>query len=1185
MNTSKRAWPALGSLLAALVLSAIPDAAFAAPPNESAVQTVAYEVPTANAMTAEQIEQAITELEQSGDVSAEVKAQATENFRAATKNLQAAADHDARLKAVVAETETVARRTLQLRQQFEDLNDRTPTVDPEINLADLEQLLATTDLQLSAFKKERNDAEAELESRVPRRKEIRARLAAIQEKTAEANSQLKTLAASEATPLSRSLAAKLLTRRIAMEAERPALEGELAKYDAEEAADFVRVRMEVASANATFTEKLVSLLQQRINSAREAAAAEAVRKARREAIAADPALKVYAEENQELAESSKEIAESLAATQAKLSASTGTHESLLRQFDQTKKKVQLIGLTSSIGAMLRKQVTTLPDVEERREAVAVRQQQISETQYQLFEYEEDQRELAEIDALVEQILIDAELGKARQDASLLKSAARDLLVRRREYLDDLVRNTGQYFDTLIELDTVDRQIIKLEADYENYIDQRVLWIRSGPALTAGVSVKESDGWLIAGSKWAEASKLLAGDARNYLAFYIAYFGLVGLLWMHGRQLRGTIRQLGETAEKANCLSIFPTLRSIWLTCLISLACPLVCLFIGWRLTFSAGDSEFTAAIGQGLKVVGILWVSVELVRQACRRKGLGDSHFRWPDHATKEFRRESKLFLVLVLPTTFVVATLGSIDGVHERDDVQRLAFMLGMSVVGFTSFRLLRPAGLLREHLSAHPSGLVDKTKYLILLGGTGLPLSLAMLAAVGYFYTAQALCWRLFATFMFVVSLVVMRSIFYRMLLLRRRHLSMVQARERAAAAANSNVGQGGENHPVAGIVTENVQSDLSAHSLQSRNLVSSAVVSVAMVGLWMIWIGVLPALSMIGDYPLGGRADTNAVVSVAPPTMSPMPVPQQEAADENPADAVVASDDAPSRSVTISDVALAILIVVITVVLFRNGPGLLEMSVLQQLPLEASVRYAVTTLVSYVIVMIGTIAACSTVGLQWSQIQWLATALTFGLAFGLQEMFANFVAGLIILVERPIRVGDIVTVDDVTGVVSRIRIRATSITNWDRKEYVVPNKEFITGRLLNWTLSDHVNRIVVEVGVAYGSDTEQARELLLESANKHPMILKDPAALATFEGFGDNSLNLVLRAFLPSLENRLQVIHELHTAIDQAFRDANIEIAFPQRDLHIRTMSSVPALVAQSSEQTSAEQRAADQLHDAA
>ncbi len=521
-----------------------------------------------------------------------------------------------------------------------------------------------------------------------------------------------------------------------------------------------------------------------------------------------------------------------------------------------------------------------------------------------------------------------------------------------------------------------------------------------------------------------------------------------------------------------------------------------------------------------------------------------------------------------------MTATLVSGNGVHERGDVQRFAFMLGMGVLAFVIFRLLRPVGVLREYFAAKPSSVAAKIKYVFPLAGISLPMSLALLAAAGYFYTAQTLFWRSFATCLFVATLIVMRSVLYRMLLLRRRHLSMEQARERAAAARLAGE-TGGESQAVAGIVTEHKQADISAHSLQSRNLVSSGMMAATLVGMWMIWIQVLPALSMIGNYPLWGKSDVVATANVAEQSMSPMAAVGGTNTSAAAATSI-RSDEPTTASVTMADLALAILIVVVTIVMFRNGPGLLEMSVLQQLPFDASVRYAITTLVSYVIVMVGTIAACSTIGLQWSQIQWLATALTFGLAFGLQEMFANFVAGLIILLERPIRVGDVVTVDDVTGVVSRIRIRATSITNWDRKEYVVPNKEFITGRLLNWTLSDKVNRVVVEVGLAYGADTDLARELLLKAANEHPMILKDPAAIATFEGFGDNSLNLILRAFLPTLENRLQVITELYTAINQSFHKAGLEIAFPQRDLHIRTMTSVPALMLQTNADENEDQR---------
>ena len=186
-------------------------------------------------------------------------------------------------------------------------------------------------------------------------------------------------------------------------------------------------------------------------------------------------------------------------------------------------------------------------------------------------------------------------------------------------------------------------------------------------------------------------------------------------------------------------------------------------------------------------------------------------------------------------------------------------------------------------------------------------------------------------------------------------------------------------------------------------------------------------------------------------------------------------------------------------------------------------------------------------------WASLKWLVAALGVGLGFGLQEIVANFVSGLIILFERPIRVGDLVTVDNVDGTVTRIRIRATTITNWDRKEYLVPNKEFVTGRLMNWTLSNPINRVVIKVGVAYGSDTEKTRETLLKIAHEQPFVLEDPAPLAAFEGFGNNALDFVLRCYLPNFDNWVNNKTALHMAIDKAFREAGITIAFPQQDVH--------------------------------
>ena len=176
--------------------------------------------------------------------------------------------------------------------------------------------------------------------------------------------------------------------------------------------------------------------------------------------------------------------------------------------------------------------------------------------------------------------------------------------------------------------------------------------------------------------------------------------------------------------------------------------------------------------------------------------------------------------------------------------------------------------------------------------------------------------------------------------------------------------------------------------------------------------------------------------------------------------------------------------------------------------------------------------------------------------GIGFGLQEVVANFISGIILLFERPVRVGDVVTVDGVDGVVSRIRIRATTITNWDRKELIIPNKNFVTGTVLNWTLSNPINRIVITVGVAYGSDTDRARQVLAEVARDHPEVLEEPAPVATFEGFDDNSLRLLLRCFLPNMDNRILAITDLHTEIDRRFQAEGIEIPFPQRDLYLKT-----------------------------
>jgi potassium efflux system protein len=178
-------------------------------------------------------------------------------------------------------------------------------------------------------------------------------------------------------------------------------------------------------------------------------------------------------------------------------------------------------------------------------------------------------------------------------------------------------------------------------------------------------------------------------------------------------------------------------------------------------------------------------------------------------------------------------------------------------------------------------------------------------------------------------------------------------------------------------------------------------------------------------------------------------------------------------------------------------------------------------------------------------------------------LQEIVANFVSGIIILFERPVRVGDLITIDDTVGTVSRIQIRAITITDADNFEVLVPNKAFITRSVKNWSLTSSVTRLVVKVGIGYGSDVALAQKTMLDVARANEHVLESPAPVVLFLGFGDSSLDLELRVFVGRIEQRMSTLHDLHVAVLDAFDKAGIEIPFPRRDVHVQGAVGIGSL----------------------
>jgi len=221
------------------------------------------------------------------------------------------------------------------------------------------------------------------------------------------------------------------------------------------------------------------------------------------------------------------------------------------------------------------------------------------------------------------------------------------------------------------------------------------------------------------------------------------------------------------------------------------------------------------------------------------------------------------------------------------------------------------------------------------------------------------------------------------------------------------------------------------------------------------------------------------------------------------------------------------------------------------------EKGARHSVARLIHYVIIFLGFIFAFSTFGFDVTKITIIISALGVGLGFGLQHIVNNFVSGLVLLFERPVRVGDSIQIAGKWAEIKNIGLRATTVQTLDQADVMIPNADLVNSQVTNWTLSDRQVRVSVPVGVVYGSDVTLVMQKLMECAKANPLISENPSPQVLFLEFGNSSLNFELRAWVLDADDRLRVGSELHQEIARSFREANIVIAFPQLDMHLRSV----------------------------
>ncbi len=724
-----------------------------------------------------------------------------------------------------------------------------------------------------------------------------------------------------------------------------------------------------------------------------------------------------------------------------------------------------------------------------------------------------------------------ELNSLRQDSIDTKTPSASLTAKQRDYQEQLQQNQQtlrdrlqdsrqQLISELSQLLAVKEQLNERLLQARRLIEQQLLWLPVSPPVSWQWPAEVATGLEVLQQHLMQlfAAPLLAEDAHpsSLLGVFALLLALALSVYRYQKQHRQRWRQeLGNVVHDR----FSRTLRLLLAAAVAAL--PLPALMLLCRNTLNPTHPDYLAlsqllllwALSLQFYGMALVWLRIP--------DGLMCGHFALPITLARVVRRQLHLLFWVSLPLLSLLLITDSYNAVELQSGPGRLLFLLlvlslvlfwqGFWRVSHTFEQLTQQR---RWWYNAH------------LWIGLMVLFNLVMFGLGLWGYTLTALFFMLILLVVILQGLgaFILFKLGLRWLLIEERRLAFSRARNRRAEIIAAR-----ENKDDASPLKEDYL-DLQTISDQSRVLLKTAVVLLLGIALWLTLGDFLPTLQVLESVQLWSSLE-------------------------------MSGDQEILTHVTLRDLAVGGLIVWLSLLAAKNLPGLLELLALRHLDLSPGTGYAITTLLKYSLILIGVMIAIGQFGVQWSKLQWLVAALGVGLGFGLQEIVANFVSGLIILFEKPVRIGDTVTLGNVTGTVSRIQIRATTITDWDRKEVIIPNKTFITEQLINWSLSDAITRVVITVGVAYGSDTDLAEQLLLQAAGENARVLDDPAPDAYFRQFADSTLNIDLRVFVSSMADRVPVTDELNKAINRLFNEHDIEIAYPQLDVHLHRAKPGP------------------------
>ncbi|MFM5083977.1 miniconductance mechanosensitive channel MscM [Aeromonas media] len=736
-----------------------------------------------------------------------------------------------------------------------------------------------------------------------------------------------------------------------------------------------------------------------------------------------------------------------------------------------------------------------------------------------YQYETEQDALKDPAQIRNELLSGDEITLDRAQRAVLDNllkARRQLLTRLNDASDTLIQE-----QTRLKL-LYSRQNSKID-EIREISSSHLFWMPDVRPLTPAVllGVPTALSLLLDPVNWLQLPRAIVEN--NPMTLTLAGLGLLVLAWCWAKLGRHLVQyshyiapRIGKVTQDKFSLTSRLLMRSL----LAALPLPAMVLMVRGLLD-GAWQYPFAVAVARGLGEIWFLLLALLAARHLTLEKGILILHFRWQKERVQKVWGQFRTLLLVLIPSFFVQGMANSYQEHAFYDSLGRLAFIVG------ALWLLLFFARLNREKLPL-TWGQADMTKPHLLHHFIWNSLMLAPLLAVlgtlfGYFYTSRILLRQLELSLLAGLGCLLVYYLAHRWMLIQRRRLAFDRAKSKRAEILAQREREDDDLSSEIPDVVEEPELDLDTISAQSLGLVRTLL----MLGFTMLvlvqWSDLNSAFSFLSSIEVWQVSSKVAGIEQL-------------------------------SAITLQDLMLTAFAFILTVVTARNLPGLMELTLLQHLSLSPGTGFALTTVSKYLVILIGALTGFSMLGIDWSKTQWLVAALSVGLGFGLQEIFANFVSGLIILFEKPIRLGDTVTIRDLTGTVTKIKTRATTIVDWDRKEIIVPNKAFITEQFINWSLSDAITRVKLRIRIGLTQEPKRVQQLLEQCVQESTLVLDTPTPEVFLIEFTDSALIYEIRLYVNNMDHRMPITHEVHSLILEKLNQLGMHLPHQQIDIRM-------------------------------